>query len=477
MANPTESSKLGYLDVNILRNGEVHAEIDYTRTEVEYLRTPALGSAIIRPKQFGSCTSEIPYYMGGKDDKPSRFLQDSTNEAKQLAYLLRTMQEGYTSDPEELQDIMVHSPFHEGYGIIEEVNPDFSASEVPVLMYVPINENGVVRLERRIVPMNFQTGFEPGSLASLNPAILCKFHSSATNLDKDTGWPQQCNRETHDGHLPKATRGHTEALGTAVEGKRPVTLDSLTPLPPKLQEYILQDQKKRGILATSIEPLACVYQAHGLLLQNGEVPKSIAIIGDGPNSLLMMMFYQVYAPDAEIVIVGKNKEKLEVIQQVNPQKIRTVATEGTSSSEGYANLSYALKQSTGSQQADIVIPTVALPESTVSPFVKDKGMLIWWAAAISEDASKGRPKRGEGRYRQFHSYGGAPRAEFSAAAGMDYLVQHNPAALAPLTEYPGIFYTDMGEQAATSVESWLNGRGRFIHPDNGLSAKIVVNME
>ncbi len=468
----TTAERIRYLDINVFNNGDRHAEVDLTGTEVERRKNPLAGTAIIKPMQFGTCTSEIPYYLG-VNGQPSRFMLDSANLQKQMAYLDRAMHAGFTSDPEDIRKAMVHAPFHEGWGYVTDVNPNNERQNVNVQMYVPVNSTGSLRLERRNVPMNFQEGFEPGKIAVLNPAFVCDEHSSADNIDPKTGWPYQCNRDTHNGHEPKATRGHTEAIGTAVQGNYPVMLESMTPLPSALQAYINQDVKKRGILATSVEPLACVYQAHGPLLARNEVPRSVVIIGDGLNSMLITMFYQLYAPDAHIIIAGKNPEKLEAIQQVNPQRIRPVNTDGSHDRNSYDDLNYALAELTGETQADVVIPTVALPQSTINPFVKDGGMVVWWAASISENAKNEDALR-KRAYREFFSYGGAPRAEFSAAAGLDYLVREKPDALAPIENYPGIFYTDMAN-AAGPVKKWVNQRGRFENPENGLSSKIVVN--
>ena len=474
LAMSTNAEHIKYLDVNIFNNGFRHAQVELTDTEVEWRRSPLPGTAIVRPMQFGTCTSEIPYYMGVNGDA-SRFMRDLADHAKQRLYLERAMQAGFTSDPEDIQRAMVHSPFHEGWAFVQEVNPNPSRTAVPIQMYVPVNGTGSTHLERRVVNMNFQHGFEPGNIAILNPALVCDEHSHANNIDPTTGWPYQCNRDTHHGHNPKATRGHTEAIGTAVQGRLRVTFDSMTPLPTALQAYINEDINKRGILATSVEPLACVFQSHGPLLAKNEVPKSAAFIGDGLNALLIAMFYQLYAPDTNIVVVGKNPAKLEVIQQVNPQRIRPVVTDGSHDKTSYDDLSYALEEQTGSRQADVVIPTVALPESTVSPFVREGGMVVWWAASISETATN-KSDKAQKPYREFYSYGGAPRAEFSAAAGLDYLVREKPAVLAPIESYPGVFYTDMNHGAANHIQTWLNKKGRFEHPENGLSSKIVVNM-
>lgn len=467
-----ESSQLGFLDVQIHNNGARCAQVDFTRTEVEF-NGPLPGMGIIDPKQWATCTSEIPYYMGS-NKAPSRFMQDSGNTIKKQAYLPRTLGTGFTSDPNDISHLMTSTPFHEGWGLLRDFNPDENRSDIPVQLYVPQNGTGPVRLERQIMPMNFQTGFSPGSVMVLNPAILCDEHSNANNIDPNTGWPVQCHRGNHSpGNHTKATRGHTEAPGTAISGTMPVTLDSLTPLSQTLSDFIIENPKRRGIIATSVEPLACVYQAHGPLLMNGEVPESVAIIGDGPNSLLMLLFYQMYAPKANIIVVGKNQAKLDSLQKVNPDRIRTVGTDGRMGIDGYDDLSYALQEITGNSRADVVIPTVALPEETVSPFIKDNGMLIWWAASISENAVKSNNLK---PYREFHSYGGAPRGEFSAALGFDWLLQNRPETLDPLMDFPGIYTTDMGHGAAKDVQTWLNDRGRFTRPDNGLSAKLVVNM-
>ncbi len=471
----TEASRIGFLDVQIYENGRRSAHVDFSHTEVEYQRNPPPGVGIVQMRQWGSCTSEIGYYMGS-GNAPSRFMQDSANEHKLNQYLPRTLAAGFTSDPADIQRIMVGAPFHEGWGIIEDLLEDHQRPNVPVQMYVPTNGSGPVHLERRIVPMNFQSGFRPGSMAVLNPAYLCDWHSSAEHIDANTGWPEQCNRNTHPhGNLPKATRGHTEAIGTATSGKMPMMLDSLTPISPDLEAFIMADPHRRGILATSTEPLACVYQAHGSLLMNGEIPKSVAVIGDGPNSLLMMQFYQMFAPEAKIVVVGKNREKLDAIQRVNPNQIRTVITGGGFEKEGYDDLSYALTEATGTDRADLVIPTVALPRETIEPFIKDDGMVIWWAASISENVTTPSGPKARG-YRERYSYGGAPRSEHSAVAGYEWLLKERPDALEPLFDYPGIYHSEMNQKGASDVQEWLNNRGRFIHPENGLSAKLVVSV-
>lgn len=476
----TEASRLTYLDVGVFNNGDRHARVQLTGTEVEFHTEPLPGTAIVDPRQMGTCASEIGYYLGnlGNGPDPSRFMQDSGDASKQALYLERNLAVGFTSDPEDIRRMMVGAPFHEGWGIVQRMNPNPRRPSIPVQMYIPVTGDGTVHLERRIEEMNFQNGFSEGRVAVYNPADVCDLHSSANNIDPTTGWPHQCNRDKHvhnNGYQPKATRGHTELGGTSIKGITPVRLDTMTPLSERLSDYILADERKRGIIATSVEPFACVFQAHGPMLQKGEIPGSIAVIGDGPNSLLMMLFYQIYAPDAKIVVVGKNQAKLDVIRQVNPEQIRTVMTDGRPERQGYDDLSYALEEVTGKAQADLVIPTVTLPEETVEPFVKKGGMAVYWAASMSEN-KQGIVMNGGKHYRQFHSYGGAPRAEFSAAAGFDWLLQHRPDSINALTQFPGIFYTDMNTTAARSVEQWLNNRGKFEHPENGLSSKIVVNM-
>ncbi len=469
---PTEASRLGYLDVNVYMNGKTSAEVRYTRTEVEFVANPLQGTAQIKPIQMGSCTSEIPYYMG-KGEKPPRFLQDSTNESKLHPYLDRTEGDGYTSGQDSIKHMQVHSPFHEGCAEVQAFEPDQNRTDIPILVYEPELVHGTTQLKRTIRRTNFQNGIQEGGLVALNPAKVCDEHSSADNIDPATGWPHQCDRSLHMN--PKATRGHTEAPGTAIQGIHLASLDSLTPIPPELSAYIEKDRKSRAILGTSIEPLACVFQAHGKLLETQKIPKNIAVIGDGVNSLLMMMFYQAFAPEADIVVAGKSREKLEVISQVNPRRIRTVITRGESAAHGYDDLAYALEELTGAAQADIVIPTVNLPKDVLDPFVRPDGSLIWWAAQVSENVPVG--QKHNGKYNEVYSYGGAPRAEFSAAAILDHFAKYQPEILAPLTVYPGIFTTDMGPQAAKAVQTWLNNKGKFIHPDNGLSSKIVVNME
>ncbi|MDP3941196.1 MAG: hypothetical protein Q8Q49_02700 [bacterium] len=422
---------------------------------------PGFGLVDTRGAVFGTCTSETSYYK-------NRFPGDLKQIEKIRANFAR-LYGPVVKETDSAIALMSHSGLHEGSGIITKAKPDTNRDPIDVLAYPPVIENGqIVGLKRQIIPMNFQDGFKEGRQVVFTPAFVCDTHSNANNIDPKTGWPVQCDRKTDNGHEPKATRGHTEAIGTAVQGIVPARLDSLIPVPNELQRFIEADPKRRALLA-SVEPMGCVFQAHGPLLRDEKIPQSILVIGDGPNALLNLMFYKAFAPNARIVVSGKNQQKLDAMRRINPEKIVTVASDGRS----YDEVERALKETTGSTQAEVVLPTVALSEDVVGPFIKNNGLLIWWAASISEHANGSTPA--EKRYNELHSYGGAPRAEFSAMALMDSFAKTDPDIFTPLLETPAIHYLPMGEQAAVEVEKWLNANGKWIGPD-GLSKKLIVTM-
>src|SRR3989344_49627 len=163
-----------------------------------------------RGSQFGTCTSKAGrggYYA-------NRFAKDLERIDNRREYFAR-LYGAVVEKTDEAIDIAGHSGFHEGFGRITEASPDTNRAPVPVLTYAPVIENGqITGLQRRVVTSNFQEGFKRGGLAVFNPAVVCDTHSDANNIDPKTGWPAQCNRDTNNGHEPKATRGHTEAIGT-----------------------------------------------------------------------------------------------------------------------------------------------------------------------------------------------------------------------------------------------------------------------
>lgn len=126
------------------------------------------------------------------------------------------------------------------------------------------------------------------------------------------------------------------------------------------------------------------------------------------------------------------------------------------------------------------MPTVSLLENTVSRFVRDNGMLIWWNASASSVANGSViPKR----YRERFPYGGAPRAELSAVGLMDFFVKEKPEIIEAFLTYLGVYYSPMGERAAADIKEWFENKGRLVrtvqtpHGEVTMSLKPIINME
>lgn len=476
MGVENSTSNLRYLAFSLSETGS--PKVSLKSTELKYTRELPVGFAGIETLQAGSCQSELFYYLRRSDDQPSRFEQDSKDETKQAYYIKRNMQVGINPELkniETLKDLIEHSMFHEGFGRITQAHPEIVREKIPVQVYLPKKDKlGSIGFVKEVIETNFQENLEEGKLAVRNPAYICDKHSHADNINLNTGWPYQCHRENEEGHIPKGTIGHAEFIGAAVEGNIRVPLNALTPLPANLQQFVEQDIEKRACLLTAIEPLGCVFNAFGTLLQSKEIPGSIVVIGDGPNALNIVAFCQVFAPDAHIVVLGKNKAKLESFTKINPTTVTTAITDG----KNFDDLDVTLLKLLGRSQADVVIPTVSLHEDLVSHFVRDNGTLIWWASNIMETVNiKSKRKR----YRERFPYGGAPRAEFSAAALMEYFVRERPDIIETFLTFPGIYYTAMNKNAAFDIQEWLENKGRLVRTvltSNGLeklSVKPIIN--
>lgn len=437
------------------------------------------GYAEIETLQAGACASEVLYYLRLAADTPSRFEQDRENIAKQEYYLERNMRAGIDSGPENIstfRNLLRRSMFHEAACRVTAAHPDTQRKKIPVQKYVPRKDaSGAVGFVKEIIETNFQEYFEIAALSVRNPILLCDEHSRADNLNPETGWPYQCHRGSEAGHAPKGAMGHTECIGAAVDGRIRVPLDTLTPVPAALQQFVRDDLVKRSCLLTAIEPMGCIFDAFGTMLQSGERPGSIVIIGDGWSALNTICFFQVFAPYANIIVAGRYAEKLAALKLIHPDTITTLIIE----SDDYGDLESALRQTDAHAQTDILMITVPLREEAVSRFVRDNGSIIWWAASISAFAEKtSAPKR----YRERFPFGGAPRSELSAAELMDYLVRGRPEAVSAFLEYPGTYYIDMGNAAANDVQEWLENKGSLhknISTPLGpvdMSVKLVINM-
>ncbi len=437
------------------------------------------GYAAIETLQAGACASEVLYYRRQAGDAPSRFEQDRENKVKQEYYLDRNMRTGVVSVSENIsafRKLLQQSMFHEAVSRITATHPDTRRKKIPVQKYVPrVSASGEVSFVKEIIQTNMQENFEIGALAVRNPILLCDEHSRADNINPETGWPYQCHRRSDAGHMPKGAMGHTECIGAAVDGRVRVPLDTLTPLSPDLQQFVKGDPAKRACLLTAVEPMACIFDAFGTMLQSGERPGSIVIIGDGWSALNTICFFQVFAPHARIIVVGRYPEKLAALRRIHPDTITTLVI----NSEDYSDLDTALRQTDERSQADLLMITVPLREECVSRFVRDNGLIIWWAGSISAFAEKTTvPKR----YRERFPFGGAPRAELSAAELFDYLVRERPDVVSAFLEYPGTYCVDMGDAAANDVQKWLEHEGNLhkniFTPDGPLdmSVKLVINM-
>lgn len=446
---------------------------------LEYTSELPAGYAEIETLQAGVCSSEVLYYLRLSPGTLSRFEQDYKDVAKQEYYLQRNMSAGIVSRREnsaKFRDLLRRSMFHEATCRITRVHPMVQLEKIPVQTYVPSRgATGDIGFVKEIIETNFQERFAMGGLTVRNPIFLCATHSRADNLNPETGWPTQCHRGSEGGHTPKGAMGHMECIGAAIDGPIRVSLDTLTPLPITLQRFVEEDITKRACLLTAIEPLGCIFDAFGTMLQTNESPDSIVVVGDGWSSLNAVAFLQVLAPRSKVILVGKHLEKLRGIQKINPETIDTVLI----TTEDYSELGDALRQINARGQCDVIMATVPLQEHIISHFVRDAGMIIWWAARISAFAQgKMAPKR----YRERFPFGGAPRSEISAAALIDYFIRERPEVAAAFVSYPGTYYTLMGKAAARDIQEWLENEGRLrreIVTSEGLmsmSVRPIINM-
>ncbi|MBY0110523.1 hypothetical protein K2Y00_00730 [Patescibacteria group bacterium] len=411
------------------------------------------GYAEVTQIQAGACASEFYYYGRRAPETPSRFETDLLNLSKQEYYFARNREAGI---PEEhildAQRVMLRSMFHEGFCRIQAVQFDPTAPRIPLLQFVPALTDGVLGFAKQIINVTLQENLEPGRLAVRNPAYVCSDHSRADTLNPDTGWPHQCDRTQDGGHLAKGTVGHTEFIGTAVAGTIRVPLSGLTPVPKNLSAFVETDIRTRGKLLTLVEPLGCVFDAFGTMLHSGEKPQTVLIFGDGSSALNTVAFLQVHAPDARILVVGKYDDKLESIRTISPEHVQTLCTDGVDMSA----LPSAVMAHFNSSQAEVVMPTVPIPKEILEPYVKDRGTLIWWTAEVSELAPH---PAASTRYRERFPYGGAPHAEFSALALLEYFVTERVNIIDSYLSYSGLYDISLDEAGAKDIEQWLQSNG------------------
>ena len=467
-----------YLAFSSDASGHPRVKIQTARLQT-YSRLPA-GYVEAETLQAGACASEVLYYLRLAADTPSRFEQDCENIAKQEYYLERNMRAGIDSVPENIstfRNLLCQSMFHEAACRVIAMHPDMQREKIPVQKYIPRTDaSGTIGFVKEVTETNFQEHFEIGSLAVRNPILLCDEHSRADNINPGTGWPYQCHRGSDAGHTPKGAMGHTECIGAAVDGRIRILLDTLTPVPPSLQQFVEGNLTSRACLLTAIEPIGCIFDAFGTMLQSGERPGSIVIIGDGWSALNTICFFQVFAPQANIIVAGRYPEKLAALKRIHSGTITTLVIE----SDDYSNLESTLRQIDAKAQSDIIMATVPLHEEAISRFVRDNGTIIWWAARISAFAEKTSISK---RYHERFPFGGAPRAELSAAELMDYLVRERPEAVSAFLEYPGTYYLTMGDTAASDIQEWLVNTGSLhknVPTPRGpvsMSVKVLINMQ
>ena len=152
----------------------------------------------------------------------------------------------------------------------------------------------------------------------------------------------------------------------------------------------------------------------------------------------------------------------------NPD-ITPVMTDGRS----YTEVQAALKELTNRATADVVLPTVSLPEETISPLVKTGGTVIQWASADTESHIRGGGAQTIfNRYRIYKSYGGVPGAELTAMNIMAMYAKQDPTVLEGAAQFPTLHHLKI-EDSAPAIEQWIPN-GRYVV--NGLSTKIVIHM-
>lgn len=475
----SQFSRLRFLAFDATASGKPRISVGNVR--LQYVRSLPPGYAEVETLQIGVCSSEVLYYLRRSSAHSSRFESNRDNKKKFDYYLQQNIRAGIVSETAniaELSELLLRSMFHEGVCRITAIHSGSSHPVIPLQIYVPkTNESGRVSFARQVLVTNLEEHIIEGGFAIRNPILLCDEHSRGDNIDPETGWPHQCNRGQTSGHIPKAAAGHAELIGTAVEGFLRIPLNGLTPIPSDLQKFVEQDPVNRMCLLTAIEPLGCVFDAFGTLLQSGEIPSTIVIIGDGWSTLNTITFLQVFAPNAQIIIVGKTENKLKALEAFNPEKI-TTCIDGT---ENYGILADQLMKISGGKTCDVLLAMVPIAESRVSTFIRDGGMLIWWAA---RDAAFAEHKTILKRYRIRASFGGAPRAEFSAAALVDYFARERLDVIKNYLTYPAVRYLPMGVGAAMAVQDWLLHNGRLsqkVLADDGeeseMSVKLFVNTD
>jgi threonine dehydrogenase-like Zn-dependent dehydrogenase len=445
---------------------------------------PDPGWAIIEGKQAATCGSEAGpkgYYQNGRAENYVNSPQKmrAAFERRVVPGLATT--EGFEEDSNALLGLM-NSGFHEGWGKVVRYTPDNSCP-IRVMTYIPVVESRTIMgLKPCIISTNFQEGFEESGPVILLPAYVCRKHMSIdptsgqekTGINPETGLPYQCTKEETEDHLPKDTRGH-EAPGTAVKGKIPVTLDSLVPVHSQLRRYVEEDpqrQQERETIYNFVEPLGCALEAWSRILyemqQGVEPPASIVIWGQSINAYLNIMFVRAMVPNAKVFVVGKNQRLVEYMRLANPD-INPVMTDGQS----YSEVQAALKELTNRGTADVVLPTVSLPEETILPLVKAGGTVIQWAAADTESyIREGGARAVFSRYRIQKSYGGVPGAELTAMNIMAMYAKQDPIVLEGATKFPTLHHLKL-EDSAPAIEQWIPN-GKYVV--NGMSTKIIIHM-
>lgn len=451
---PSSKRSVRYFAASADTGGAPHVSV--ATGTLKYAGSLPAGYAEVHPIEAGACTSELYYFGRRETGHPSRFESDVSDSQKRAQYEGRNRQAGLDSGPQSLaafEQVLTRSMFHEGFcRILAAKRSD--TTPVPVLSYEVEGFGAQARFKRLITPRTLEESLESGRLAVRNPSFVCREHASAERINPSTGWPYQCDRSTAGGHEPKGTIGHTEFLGTAVAGDFRVPLHALTPVPDPLQAYVEKDIPRRGRLLSLAEPLGCVFEAFGTLLEKGESPKRVLLIGDGTSALNVILFLRVFAPEVRILVVGKYALKLMSLRALNPERIEVLETDG----KDLSMLVPRMKAHFGSDRADLVMPTVPLPKELVDPLVENGGTLIWWAAEIAEIAPE--PVK-MGRYLERFSYGGAPHAEFSALALLDYFAASEPEILERYLDYAGFYTVRLDAQGASDIEEWLRHDGRL----------------
>lgn len=448
-------------------------------------RNPCYGFSVIIHKTEVSLTSKAPngfsdvsikfsapcgsdggphgYYWGG------RFHKDLFENQHKLEENITLLQKhGITGDRDEILSLL-KTPNHEGSGKVIKTTPNSSDRPRKIAAFIPelsTNKKQITGLTYTLIDVDFQK-IKKGDRVVVDAALRCDRHWEISQ----NGFALDCHRDIADRHTRKRVPGHMEFPGFSYDSSEglPYPNHMLSPVPKGLNLWIDQDPSLNESLLVAMEPLSCCIEAFHPIFMEKSYPKKIAILGDGPNGALLSMVATIAFPEAQIYVVGRTPKKLQIIHDLNPEKIQ-VMIEGKEKGQ---SADEQLRKIVGrNNKLDVIIPTFEVPSFTqFSDIVNSSGRVIVWAAG---QVGQKNPFKGVGdETKLHHSYGGKNKMEMSALLLCDALATTSPKTLDVIVRYP--YVRIPLRNAQEPMQEWLNNKGKYSVEMDGrkTSAKLL----